>query len=306
MKKISVKEIIKDFNLEVLNDFSEGYIKRPSIKRLGLLLGCGFSQETISLNLAAWGTDEAIFLESLEFNKRKKILNKIFKLKPPALLLSVGFIEKATEGLINELITISNQFAIPLVKSKEHLSTLMINIGTVLSEQFVDSVNVHGCAVVVNGIGVLIIGESGVGKSETVLELIQKGFTFVSDDTVTISRLGHMFIGKPAKITRDILEVRGIGLIDIRKIYGVSKISYKTKIDLVLELINYSNKTEFDRLGNDYLKYEILNSYIPKKNIPVNKGRTVSDLVVAAVNTFIAAKHGIDAVKKIQERIQEN
>ncbi|WP_033161382.1 HPr(Ser) kinase/phosphatase [[Mycoplasma] collis] len=306
MKIIKVDEIIKDFNLKQLNNYNFGIIKRPSIKRLGLLLGCGFSQETISHNLAAWGTDEAVFLDSIESKKRSKILNHIMKLKPPALLLSVGFIKKADTKVIKQIINSANKYEIPLLTSDEHLSSLIINIGTDLSEKLTESVNVHGCVVIVNGIGILIIGKSGIGKSETVLELIQKGHIFVTDDTATISRLGNNFIAKPAEITKDILEVRGIGLIDVRKTYGVAKVLYKTKIDLVLELVNYNNELNFDRLGNENLTYNILNGSITKKNIPVHHGRNVSDLVVAAVNVFIASRHGIDAIEKIQERIKNN
>ncbi|WGI36858.1 HPr(Ser) kinase/phosphatase [Mesomycoplasma lagogenitalium] len=298
-KRVSVDKIIKDFYLIKLNEFPNAFIERPSINRAGLLLGGNFKRETLTKNIVGWGTNESEFLLSLSEEKRKKALKTVIGALPPLLLLSIGF----SANLYQEVLQIAEKYKVQVVKSQEHLSTLIANIGSYLTEYFAKTVSVHGCAVLVNGVGVMIIGPSGAGKSEAVLELIQEGHTFVTDDTVVISRLGNRFIGKPATITQDFLEVRGIGLIDIRHTYGSSMIRAKLDIDLVLELVPDNENIIFDRLGKWDLEYNILDGAIQKIQIPVKQGRTISSLVVAAVNAYLVRKDGLDPLQKIQERI---
>ncbi|UWD34078.1 HPr(Ser) kinase/phosphatase [Mesomycoplasma molare] len=299
-EKINVDFLIKEFNLKPLNECKESFIERPSINRAGLLLAGAYVDETLTKNIVGWGTNESKFLLSLSQKDRKEALHRVIGANPPLLMLSVGF----EKELFNEILEISNFYMVPTVSSEEHLSTLIANIGGYLSEYFAKKTAIHGSAIIVNGVGVLITGASGVGKSEAVLELIQDGHTFVSDDTVIISRLGNRFIGKPSPITQDLLEVRGIGIIDIRHTYGSSMIRTKLDIDLVLELIPFENNNNFDRIGNNELYYHILDGKIKKIQIPVKQGRTISSLVVAAVNSYLVKQDGLDPIEKIQERIK--
>ncbi|MGZ9454185.1 HPr(Ser) kinase/phosphatase [Mycoplasma sp. AC157] len=302
MENIKISFLINEFNLNPINNFPEGEIKRPSINRAGLLLAGVVSNETLTKNIVAWGTNESEFLLSLNQTERKNALIRVLGQHPPLLMLSIGFSKK----LYDEVLEIANQFSVQVTNSEEHLSTLIANIGSFLSEYFAKKEAVHGCAIIINGVGVLIVGSSGVGKSEAVLELIQDGHTFVSDDTVIISRLGTRFIGKPSPITQDLLEVRGIGIIDIRHTYGSSMIRKKLDIDLVLELVLSDSAINFDRLGNSELHYNILGGTIQKIQIPVKQGRTTSSLVVAAVNSYLVKQDGLDPIQKIQERIKNN
>ncbi|MBN3535006.1 HPr(Ser) kinase/phosphatase [Mycoplasma procyoni] len=297
--KIDVQLIIELFGLHKENDFA-GQIARPSINRAGLALGGNYLGEALWKNIVAWGTNESEFLISLDHTRRLEAISRVLNCKPPLLMLSIGF----SRELLQEVLEIANQCEVQVVTSEEHLSTLIANIGSYLSEFFAKTVAVHASAVVVNGVGVMIIGPSGIGKSEAVLELIQDGHTFVSDDTVIISRLGSRFIGKPSPITEDLLEVRGIGLIDIRHTYGSTMMRSKMDIDLVLELVAFDSSVSFDRLGTEYMEYNVLDGVIKKIQIPVKQGRTISSLVVAAVNSYLVKKDGIDPFQKIQERIQ--
>lgn len=297
---LSTNSVIEEFHLEKVNEANEKYIYRPSINRTGLVLAGVYTGEEFEKNIVGWGTNESKFLLSLSSGEAEKAIERVISQKPPLLMLSIGFCEDLTQTVLR----IANKYDVPLVKSKEHLSTLIANIGNYLSEYFAKKVSIHGCAIIVNGVGVIIIGASGVGKSEAVLELIQKGHTFVSDDTVIISRLGTRYIAQPSEITKDFLEVRGIGLIDIRHTYGSTMIRSKMDIDLVLELVPQDNSIIFDRLGNAALQYPVLDGDITKIQIPVKQGRTISSLVIAAVNSYLVKKDGLDPLEKIQERIK--
>lgn len=299
-KELSINLVIEEFHLERINQASEAMIQRPSINRTGLILAGVSTSEEFSKNIVGWGTNESKFLLSLSEKQAIKAIERVVSKKPPLIMLSIGF----DKQLLDLILIMANKYDVQIVKSEEHLSTLIANIGSYLSEFFAKSIAIHGCAIIVNGVGVIIIGASGVGKSEAILELIQKGHVFVSDDTVHISRLGTRYIARPSEITKDFLEVRGIGLIDIRHTYGSTMIRNKMDIDLVLELIPQDNNVNFDRLGNGDLQYHVLDGLINKIQIPVKQGRTISALVIAAVNSFLVKKDGLDPLEKIQERIK--
>ncbi|UVD81696.1 HPr(Ser) kinase/phosphatase [Mycoplasma iguanae] len=302
---ISAEKIISKYKLHLLNRDKITHFRniyKPSIYRLGLELTQSIQITNFIQNIIGWGTTEAVWFKSLPTEKLTEILISIFKWKPPLIILSVGFQKKMYE-FVSDL---ASKYDIPVVKSNDHLSHLISIIGTYLSENFSETIAVHGSAIIVNGVGVLIIGKSGVGKSEATLELVQKRHIFVSDDTVNITRLGNHFIGRPNYITKDILELRGIGLLDIKHIYGTALTKNKLYIELVIELISPNSDTTFDRLGNAELEYNILDGTIKKIQIPVERGRNTSSLIEAAVNWFISKKDNVDAIDLITERMKNS
>lgn len=299
--KVSVAKIISKYNLQLLNGESIdkfANIFKPSIYRLGLELAGEIIISSPIHNIVGWGTSEYIWFKSLKIEVLEKKLRNIFVWKPPLILLSVGF----KDDIIEIILRLASEYKIPIVKSNDHLSHSISIISTYLVEKFSQRESVHASSIIVNGVGVMVIGKSGVGKSEAILELVQKGYIFVSDDTVNISRLGNHFIGRPAPITRNLLEVRGIGLLDIKHTYGSALTKSKLYIDLVVELIIPDKNIQFDRLGNADLEYHILGGSIKKVQIPVQHGRNTSSLIEAAVNWFITQKDNVDPLKIIEER----
>ena len=296
-----VKNLIKRFNLEVSNEeFADlnRVINGSAIHRLGLELVNAVKITDGNKNVVGWGTKENSYLTSLAPEERVISLKRVLSIDTPLVLLSMG----VSEEISNLIEDVCNEYNIPLVKSKLHLSYVSMTIGLYIVKFLAESTTIHGSLVVVNGIGVMIIGKSGIGKSEAVLELIQKGSSFVCDDSVVVKRIGTDFIGEPAKLTKDFLEARGIGLIDIPKIYGFKSTSDFANIDLVIELLPSEDLNKVDRLGNMGLKYEVLGGEIDKVQIPVENGRTLSALIEAATNVYIAKIHGHNPLEIISER----
>ncbi|UUD35475.1 HPr(Ser) kinase/phosphatase [Mycoplasmopsis caviae] len=303
-RKIDIREIIKEFDLKICNTECEPiyrYVQEPAIKRLGLELSGQTENSYYSRNIICWGTSESIFFLKKGKEEALNILDRVLKVQPPLVILSKGVSELPKKWILK----ICNKYKIPVfVTEFSSTSRITASIGTYLSEKYSEEVQIHGCLVLIGGVGVLIVGPSGSGKSEATLELIQRGHIFVSDDAVLVKLVGNTYHGKSPAITKNFLEARGIGLIDIKYTYGIKSVTDNCEIDLVVELV--SNRTEeakdLDRLGLLNLKFPILDSALPKIQIPVKDGSSAASLIETAVSTFLARKDGIDVLKEIQER----
>lgn len=303
---VNVLELCEENKLEVINkNFVKKWsnIQRPAINRAGLeLKGYFYKENAISKNIIGWGTSESNWMLSITNSERVEALSNLISKNPPLIICSSGVIGENRKIIIE----IASKHGVPIALSNIPLSSLTTTIGVYLAEKFAQTEFVHGSLIIINGVGVMIIGASGIGKSEVILELIQKDHIFVSDDAIFIKRIGNNFIGYSPEITKDILEARGLGLLDIRTIYGDRSIRNKTNIDLVVELKNSDQFGEFDRIGNKNLSYSILGGKINKIDIPIKAGRSASSLVVAAANLLISKQNGIDALNIIQERTLKN
>lgn len=300
---INVLNLCEDNLLEVVNrDKIKKWreVKRPSINRVGLEILGHFDHEDLNKNIIGFGTKESSLMDSLKKKTLDENLKKIFDQKTPLVICSNGVSEKNKKLILKY----ANETDTPVVFPDTKLSFVTTTVGIYIAEHFAPQDFVHGSLVVINGIGVMIIGESGVGKSEAVVELIQRGHMFVSDDSVIIKRIGNHFVGISPEITKNILEARGLGLIDIESIYGKKSVKERTNIDLVIELIK-DEKFHFDRLGNQNHFYKILDGKINKIQIPVRAGRNTSSLIEVAASLYITKKEGVDAFQEIQERIKE-
>ncbi|MDJ1646756.1 HPr(Ser) kinase/phosphatase [Mycoplasma phocimorsus] len=304
---IRVKYIIDQYRLHVLNeefaDTSKN-IYSPSIKRGGLEIA-GFSDPTfIRRNIIAWGTSEYAYFKKLGKDETIILLKRILSPKSPIIILSSGFKEGE---ILQAVLQVANEYKISVaLQSYWSQSTIVSNIGVYLSEHFAKRVVIHGCLCVVNNVGVGILGPSGFGKSEALLDLVIKGSTFVSDDSIIIKQVGKRFIGSSPEITKGFLEVRGIGLIDIKLTYGNKVFKESTDIELIVELVDTKFDYSLDRLGISNLKYEVLDGWIPKMQIPIRRGANVSALIETAVNTFLARKNGVDILSELNRRAGED
>lgn len=301
-KYINVLRLCNDNQLSVVNkDKIKNWreVKRPSINRMGVEILGHFENESISKNIIGFGTKESTLMDSLKEDILDKNLKEIFSYKPPLVICSSGL----SQINKNKLLMHANESETPIVFSNTRLSFITTTVGIYIAENFSPEDFVHGSLVIINGVGVLIVGDSGVGKSEAVIELVQRGHMFVSDDSVIIKRVGEHFVGHSPEITRNILEARGLGLINIKAIYGEKSVKNKTNIDLVIELKKDEN-FNFDRLGNENYFYNILDGKIRKILIPVRLGRNTASLIEVATSLFISKQDGIDAFTEIQERIK--
>ncbi len=301
MKKITAKEIIQEFDLQLLNPDTAELVReitQPSITRNGLELSGAYESSHSEENIIGWGTKERKWFATLKKEDGIKAIRNALSPRTPMVIVSNGVHGES----LNWIKEVASDFKIPLVSFPDHLSHAVSTIGPFLAVALSKAEDIHGCLVSIYGRGVMIVGPSGIGKSEAVLELIQDNHLFISDDTVVVTRLGNQFIGRGATITKGYLEARGIGLIDIQHMFGAQIVLDQTDIDLVVELVPGEKLNELDRIGNKHLVYKILGGKIPLIQIPVNQGKSVSALIKAATSAFIAKKHGMNPIEEIKKR----
>lgn len=303
--EIDVRKLCDDNEFEIVNRNEIkiwNTIKKPAINRTGLELSGFFYNNKINENIIGWGTTESKFMDSISDKELKEKISKIFLHKPPLVICSSGVRQRNIDIILEQ----GNVHEVPIVLLDKQLSFVTATIGIYIAEKFSSGEFIHGSLVVINGIGILLIGDSGIGKSEAVLELVQKGHIFVSDDSVIIKRIGTEFIGFSPEITKNILEARGLGLIDIKFIYGDHIIRKKANINLVVELKRSEDgdNLHFDRIGNEKKHFHILGGKINKVIIPVRTGRNAASLIEAAAFLFNSKQDGVDALRTIEERIK--
>ena len=298
---LNTEKLLKRFKLNVLNMESANIkksIRGSAMHRYGLELSGNIEVGKTLTNIIGWGTKESTWFSSISKDDVKDAIARVINVHTPLILLSTGFSDENTELIIQSVA----KYNTPVVKMKQRLSNAHVTIGWYVAQKLSKGSTVHASLVVVNGVGVMVIGKSGIGKSEAVLELIQKGHSFISDDSVILKRIGNEFTGEPAKLTKGFLESRGIGIINVASIYGLQSVGNYSKIDLVVQLLPASELNNVDRLGDMGLKYKAMGGEISMIQIPVENGRTISSLIEPATNVFMAKRNGDDPLKVISER----
>ncbi len=291
MKSITIEKIIKDLDfLEIKsashtldNEVSITEISRPGIEITGHLEY--FPYRRIQL----FGYQEVNYLESLPEEKRHENIEKFLHPNIPLIIFARGL---EPDPFFLEL---ANKHDIPICGAAISTSKLFTLLYSYLEYELAPQTQVHGVLMAIYGIGVLIKGKSGVGKSEIALELINRGHHLVTDDSVVIKKTDEVtLIGSAPELLKNRLEIRGIGIVNIQKLFGTTKVLPKKGIDLVIELQAMTG-TE-DRIGNNTENEVILGTQIPKIIIPVNAGRSVASLVEAAVANYELKKfHNYDS-----------
>ncbi|WP_084269115.1 HPr(Ser) kinase/phosphatase [Mycoplasmoides alvi] len=290
---IKVLEVVKHFevNLKPIDGLSnlDNEITKPGLNRLGFEL-CGFFVDKKIKNIVVFGNREYTYLINLNQKERDSRIHEIFKLQPPMILLTKSFKE------VDFLKKINKFYQIPIIKSDMFSNDIASSIGALVSESLAKYETMHAVLLEVYGEGVLLIGESGIGKSEIAMEMIKKNHLFIADDAVDIARIGGVLLGKSNKIAKNFIEIRGLGILNISKMFGVEKIKPSTIISVVIELkaINFQNY-DFDRLGNDQQNQIICGLKLPKYTIPISPGRKISDLIESVVIDLKLKREGYNA-----------
>lgn len=305
MKKLLNTDLLKEFSfLKSVKDnkFVEREIFSPGIYRGGLeFLGYG-SKRISGSNIIAWGKREETFLKDSK-SKLHLYIDNVLKWKPPVLILSKNITIETRKAIVE----IANKYKVMILTTKIHVRDIAFQVGQFLAQEFSPSKTVHASLVVINGVGVLIQGESGIGKSEAVLELLSRGHQFVGDDAIEIIFFGNSFVGRSAKLTKNFLEARGLGIIDIKYIFGAKTVKEYHRVDLVVELIDSEKKdVKFDRIGNEKHYFSILGGQLPLIQIPVSSGRNSSILIETASHLLEYRQSGKDPIKVIKERNDNN
>ncbi|MGI6144518.1 MAG: HPr kinase/phosphorylase [Clostridia bacterium] len=301
-KSVTIPELIKDLNLEVIYKGNQKNIsiKTSDVNRPGLQLANFFTyfDEGTSERLQVIGLIELAFLNELDAKTRKERLDKYFSYQIPCVILCRGM------DPIPDMKKAAIKYERPLLKSELITTEFINNASNYLNSKLAPQMTQHGVLVDVYGTGVLLIGESGIGKSETALELIKRGHRLVSDDVVNIKKVASKrLIGEAPEVLRHFLEIRGIGIIDIKAMYGIGAIINAKAIDLVIELVPWEKESFCDRLGIDETFISFLDVNVHKITIPIKPGRNLAIIIEAAARDFRLKRAGYNAAAHLTEKI---
>ena len=296
---VTVETLIKDFDLEVLVEGEKGVeITVNDINRPGLQLA-GFYNYFAPERLQVVGKAEWSFIGDMSRELRRKRVDKYFSFNSKCVVITRGLEPH------EEFIRAAKKNKTWLLRTTSVTTNFISKMTIYLSDKFAPETRLHGVLVDVYGIGILITGESGIGKSETALELIKRGHRLVTDDAVDIKEIDGELIGTSPKITIGMLEVRGIGIIDITALYGLSSVQESKGINLVMHFGHWKDNGDYDRLWINQDTQEILGVKVRKLKVPVRPGRNIAVIIeAAAVNYRHSLMSDISAVDIIERRME--
>jgi len=279
---IALTTVVKEFDLQVVHaatDFESVRITVEDISRPGIQLS-GYFDHFDPVRLQVMGNVEMSYLARLEEGNRSQILDRLFSYKFPALLIT----RNIAPGPL--CIAMAKKHNVTLLRSSLPTSTITSAIIAYLKAELAPRIIRHGVLMEVYGEGVLLTGESGIGKSETAVELLKRGHRLIADDAVEIKRVsGSMLVGSAPELIRDYIELRGIGIINVAKLFGMGAVKDENEINLVVNIVPWNTHEVYDRLGLEDQYTEILGVKIPMNTIPVTPGRNLAVILeVAAMN----------------------
>ena len=303
MASVKLESIIEKMKLENLTpdiDISKIKITQPDINRPALQLA-GYFEHFEATRLQIIGFVEYSYIEGLPVARKKEIYERLLSCEIPAIVF-------CRELKPDELFTeIAEAHKVPLLMTKKATSAFMAEIIRWLNVKLAPCISVHGVLVDVFGEGVLITGESGIGKSEAALELIKRGHRLVTDDAVEIRKVSdETLVGSAPDITKHFIELRGIGIIDVKTLFGVSSVKDTQNIDLVIRLEDWDKDKEYDRLGLEEEYTEYLGNKIVCHNIPIRSGRNLAVICESAAINHRQKKMGYNAAQELYRRVQES
>ena len=300
---VSVKKVAKLMDLyNFLPDMDlEGHrIKVSDVNRPAVQLG-GFFEHFEQSRVQIIGNVEHAYLMKMDSVKKEEVLKKFTAYDIPCIIFCRDI--QPDEALLR--IAMENQ--VPVFGTKRSTSQFMAELIFCLSEQLAPCISIHGVLVDVYGEGLLIMGESGIGKSEAALELVRRGHRLVTDDVVEIRKINeHTLVGTSPDITRYFIELRGIGIIDVKALYGVECVKEKQNIDLVIKLEDWKKENEYDRLGMEDEYTEFLGNKVSCHSLPIRPGRNLAVICETAAVNHRQKKMGYNAAQELYRRVQAN
>lgn len=279
---VPLSTIVDDFHLEVLvrpDNFDEIQIASPEVNRPGLALA-GFYEVFEPERIQLIGKAETRYLNSLERSTKRVMLQKLVDAKPVAIIYTTNI------PADNDTVERAKKVGVPVLRTRLKTSEIMASLISALNNYLAPRITRHGCLVEIYGEGILLLGDSGVGKSETTIELIKRGHRLIADDAVEIKRVSDKtLVGSAPELIKHYVELRGIGLVDVRRLFGMGAVKETEKINLVIQLENWIEGKMYDRLGMDEETIDILGLSVPSITIPVRPGRNLAIILeVAAMN----------------------
>ena len=299
---VTVKMLVDKLKLKVVYGNEELLAKAittADISRPGLEMA-GYFDYYSPERLQLVGMKEWTYLKTMTANNRYSVFANIFREETPAVIVARGL------EIPEEMLQAAKENGVAVLQGRNSTSSLSGDMSWYLNSQLAERTSVHGVLVDIYGMGVLIQGDSGIGKSETALELVKRGHRLVADDRVDVYAEDEGTLwGEPAEILLHLLEIRGVGIIDVMSLYGASAVRNSSQVQLCIYLENFENDEVFDRLGNSNEEIELQGVKIPRIRIPVKTGRNVSVVIEAAAMNYRAKQMGYDATKTFKDRLTD-
>ena len=303
MYGVTITELINKMGLKNLTpelDTDKIVVAHPEVNRPALQL-TGFYSHFDNERVQMLGNVEIAYLQSLPIERRKAMYDKLISSKIPCILFCRNLMP---EEWVTEL---CNHYGVACLVSEKTTSDVMAEVIRWMKVKLAPCISIHGVLVDVFGEGVLITGESGIGKSEAALELIKRGHRLVSDDVVEIRKVSdETLIGSAPDITRYFIELRGIGIIDVKTLFGVESVKNTQSIDMVIQLEEWDKDREYDRLGMEDQYTEYLGNRVVCHKIPIRPGRNLAIIVESAAVNYRQKRMGYNAAKELYNRVQAN
>ena len=292
--KMKMKNVLPEI------DTDKVVLSHPDVNRLALQL-TGFFDHFDRERVQIIGYVEQAYINTLPREVRMERYDKLLSSEIPCVVYSRG--QEPDEDMQNLCL----HYQVPLMVSEKSTSDLMAEVIRWLKVKLAPCISIHGVLVDVFGEGVLIMGESGIGKSEAALELIKRGHRLVSDDVVEIRKVSDAtLVGSAPDITKHFIELRGIGIIDVKSLYGVESVKDTQNIDMVIKLEDWDKDKEYDRLGLEDRYTEFLGNQVVCHNIPIRPGRNLAIIVESAAVNYRQKKMGYNAAQELYNRVQAN
>ena len=300
MHGVTITELIEKMNLRNSTpqiDTDKIVLTHPDVNRPALQL-TGFFDHFDRERVQIIGYVEQAYIKTMERDVKRQMFDKLTSSQIPCLVFS------RSQEPDDDLLEYCNYYGVPCLVSDKTTSSLMAEVIRWLKVKLAPCISIHGVLVDVYGEGVLIMGESGIGKSEAALELIHRGHRLVSDDVVEIRKISDdTLLGTSPDITRHFIELRGIGIVDVKTLFGVESVMYNQTIDMVIRLEDWNREANYDRLGLDEEYIEFLGNKVVCYSIPIRPGRNLAVIVESAAINYRAKKMGYNAAQELYNRV---
>ncbi len=303
MKSVKVAEIFEsaasELQLEVLagRKGMTRSVNTARIQKPGLAL-TGYVDFLQNNRVQILGSTELTYLDRLDPEQRQKSCDGFTAVEMTMIVCTKGM------AVANELIEACERTGTPLLSTPQTTDVFIARIEGWLEDRLAPQTTMHGVLVEVYGLGVQLLGKSGIGKSELALDLVQRGHPLIADDVVTIRRRGaETLYGQGSGLTKHLLEIRGLGIINVKDLFGVSAVREKKRIDLIAELVEWKHDEEYDRLGLDERFFTILDVEVPLITVPVRPGRNMGVIIEAAARNALLKSMGRHSALELQERL---
>lgn len=295
-----LQKLIDEFKLEILympENGENSLITNNDTNRPGLQLA-GFYEYFDNTRIQVMGKMESAYLSGLDYEVRKKRIEDLLSYRFPALIIT------RSEEVFPEMMEMAPNYGIPIMRTDENTTAFISKLMAFLNLQLAPRITRHGVLIEIYGEGVLIMGESGVGKSETAVELVKRGHRLIADDAVEIRKASNItLVGSSPDNIRHFLELRGIGIVNARQLFGIGSVKMSEKINMVVEMELWNPEKTYDRMGVDTHYMTILGVKVPFLNIPVKPGRNLAVILEVAAMNNRQKKMGYNAAKDLLRQL---